>query len=96
MGTATDKFLQYQLVTAWTLRANTSAEPYLVLNFFPPSRRLCCDADFTMSSFIEGNVKNGFIAQFIPNAMGLHVVLVEYNGVAVGGTPFYSKAGHLT
>lgn len=37
-------------------------------------------------------MKNGFIAQFIPNAVGLHVVLVEYNGVAVGGTPFYSKA----
>ena len=43
--------------------------------------------------FIVGNVKNGFIAQFIPNAVGLHVVLVEYNGIAVGGTPFYSKAG---
>ena len=41
----------------------------------------------------SGNVKNGFIAQFIPNAVGLHVVLVEYNGIAVGGTPFYSKAG---
>ena len=41
---------------------------------------------------VTGNVKNGFIAQFIPNAVGLHVVLVEYNGVAVGGTPFYSKA----
>ena len=38
-------------------------------------------------------MKNGFIAQFIPNAVGLHVVLVEYNGIAVGGTPFYSKAG---
>ena len=41
---------------------------------------------------VTGNVKNGFVAQFIPNAVGLHVVLVEYNGVAVGGTPFYSKA----
>lgn len=41
---------------------------------------------------VTGNVKNGFIAQYIPNAVGLHVVLVEYNGVAVGGTPFYSKA----
>ena len=40
---------------------------------------------------VTGNVKNGFIAQFIPNAVGLHVVLVEYNGVAVGGTPFYCK-----
>ncbi len=44
----------------------------------------------------SGNVKNGFIAQFIPNAVGLHVVLVEYNGIAVGGTPFYSKAGPIT
>ena len=41
---------------------------------------------------VTGNVKNGFIAQFVPNAVGLHVILVEYNGVAVGGTPFYSKA----
>merc|ERR550532_3952140 len=31
---------------------------------------------------VTGNVKNGFVAQFIPNAVGLHVVLVEYNGVA--------------
>ena len=41
---------------------------------------------------VTGNVKNGLVAQFIPNTVGLHVVLVEYNGVAVGGTPFYSKA----
>jgi len=41
---------------------------------------------------VTGNVKNGFVAQFVPNAVGLHVILVEYNGVAVGGTPFYSKA----
>ena len=41
---------------------------------------------------VPGNVKNGFVAKFIPNAVGLHVVLVEYNGVAVGGTLFYSKA----
>ena len=37
-------------------------------------------------------MKNGFVAQFIPTAVGLHVILVEYNGVAVGGTPFYAKA----
>ena len=36
-------------------------------------------------------MKNGFVAQFIPTAVGLHVVLVEYNGVAVGGTPYYAK-----
>ena len=40
---------------------------------------------------VTGNVKNGFVAQFIPGVAGLHVVLVEYNGVAVGGTPFYCK-----
>ena len=40
---------------------------------------------------MTGNVKNGFVAQFIPGVAGLHVVLVEYNGVAVGGTPFYCK-----
>lgn len=45
---------------------------------------------------VTGNVKNGFVAQFIPNAVGLHVVLVEYNGVAVGGTPFYCKVGNTT
>ena len=41
---------------------------------------------------VTGNVKNGFTAEFVPRTVGLHVVLVEYNGVAVGGTPFYSKA----
>lgn len=41
---------------------------------------------------VTGNVRNGFTAEFLPKDVGLHVVLVEYNGVAVGGTPFYSKA----
>ena len=29
---------------------------------------------------------------FVPSEAGVHTVLVEYNGVAVGGTPFLSKA----
>ncbi len=41
---------------------------------------------------VSGNVKNGFEAEFVPSEVGLHTVLVEYNGVAVGGTPFFAKA----
>ena len=41
---------------------------------------------------VSGNVKSGFEAEFEPRESGVHTVLVEYNGVAVGGTPFYSKA----
>ncbi len=40
---------------------------------------------------VSGNVKNGFEAEFVPSEVGLHTVLVEYNGVAVGGTPFFAK-----
>jgi hypothetical protein len=36
-------------------------------------------------------VKNGFNAEFLPVEVGIHMILVEYNGVAVGGTPFYCK-----
>ena len=28
----------------------------------------------------------------MPSEVGIHMILVEYNGMAVGGTPFYSKA----
>ena len=41
---------------------------------------------------MSGNVKNGFTAEFVPIEVGIHMILVEYNGVAVGGTPYYSKA----
>ena len=41
---------------------------------------------------VTGNVKNGFTAEFFPIEVGIHMILVEYNGVAVGGTPYYSKA----
>ena len=41
---------------------------------------------------VSGNVKSGFEAEFEPLEIGVHTILVEYNGVAVGGTPFYSKA----
>ncbi len=41
---------------------------------------------------VTGNVKSGFIAEFVPLEVGIHMILVEYNGVAVGGTPYYSKA----
>ena len=40
---------------------------------------------------VTGNVKNGFNAEFLPVEVGIHMILVEYNGVAVGGTPFYCK-----
>jgi hypothetical protein len=41
---------------------------------------------------VSGNVKSGFEAEFEPRETGVHTILVEYNGLAVGGTPFYSKA----
>ncbi len=41
---------------------------------------------------VSGNVRNGFEAEFVPSEVGLHTVLVEYNGVAVGNTPFLAKA----
>lgn len=41
---------------------------------------------------MSGNVKNGFKAEFAPTEVGIHTILVEYNGVAVGNTPFYAKA----
>ncbi len=41
---------------------------------------------------VSGNVRNGFTAEFLPSEVGLHTLLVEYNGVAVGGTPFLAKA----
>ena len=41
---------------------------------------------------VTGNVRGGFSAEFVPTEVGLHTILVEYNGVAVGGTPFYAKA----
>lgn len=41
---------------------------------------------------VTGNVKNGFTAEFVPKEVGPHTILVEYNGMAVGGTPFFSKA----
>ena len=45
---------------------------------------------------VSGNVKSGFEAEFEPRESGVHTVLVEYNGVAVGGTPFYSKVTYMT
>ncbi|XP_040581281.1 uncharacterized protein [Lepeophtheirus salmonis] len=41
---------------------------------------------------VTGSVKNGFTAEFVPQEVGIHLILVEYNEIAVGGTPFYSKA----
>ena len=41
---------------------------------------------------VTGNVKSGFTAEFLPSEVGIHMILVEYNGMAVGGTPFYAKA----
>ena len=41
---------------------------------------------------VTGNVKSGFTAEFLPSEVGIHMILVEYNGTAVGGTPFYAKA----
>ncbi len=41
---------------------------------------------------VTGNVKDGFVAQFVPDEVGPYVIGVEYNNVPVGGTPFTGKA----
>jgi len=41
---------------------------------------------------VTGNVKDGFVAQFVPDEVGPYVLGVEYNNVPVGGTPFTCKA----
>ena len=37
---------------------------------------------------MTGNVKSGFLAEFLPEEVGPHVISVEYNNIPVGGTPF--------
>jgi len=41
---------------------------------------------------VTGNIDAGFVAEFTPRDVGGHTITVEYNGQAVGGTPFLSKA----
>ena len=41
---------------------------------------------------VTGNVKNGFLAEFLPQEVGPYVIAVDYNNVPVGGTPFTGKA----
>lgn len=41
---------------------------------------------------MTGNIDSGFVAEFTPRDVGAHTLTVEYNGQAVGGTPFVSKA----
>ena len=41
---------------------------------------------------MTGNVKDGFVAQFVPDEVGPYIIGVEYNNVPVGGTPFTGKA----
>lgn len=41
---------------------------------------------------VAGNVKNGFTAEFTPEEVGAYTICVEYNGIAVAGTPFTGKA----
>ena len=45
----------------------------------------------TLPVKVTGNTRTGFKAEFVPKEVGAHTVLVEYNGSAVGGTPFTSK-----
>ena len=40
---------------------------------------------------VTGNVKNGFTDEFEPIEAGIHKILVEYNGLAVGGNLLYSN-----
>lgn len=37
-------------------------------------------------------MKDGFVAQFVPDEVGPYIIGVEYNNVPVGGTPFTGKA----
>ena len=40
---------------------------------------------------VTGNVKSGFLAEFLPEEVGPHIISVEYNNIPVGGTPFTGK-----
>ena len=40
---------------------------------------------------VTGNIKSGFLAEFLPEEVGPYVISVEYNNVPVGGTPFTGK-----
>lgn len=37
---------------------------------------------------VTGNIKSGFLAEFLPEEVGPYVISVEYNNIPVGGTPF--------
>ena len=41
---------------------------------------------------VTGNVKNGFLAEFVPDEVGPYIIGVDYNNIPVGGTPFTGKA----
>ena len=49
-----------------------------------------CSKDIPVQ--VTGNVKDGFVAQFVPDEVGPYIIGVEYNNVPVGGTPFTGKA----
>ena len=51
---------------------------------------LYCSKDIPVQ--VTGNVKDGFVAQFVPDEVGPYIIGVEYNNVPVGGTPFTGKA----
>jgi len=53
---------------------------------------ICAGPNEDLPVKVSGNVRQGFRAEFVPVEVGVHKVLVEYNGVAVGGTPFFAKA----
>ena len=41
---------------------------------------------------VTGNVKNGFLAEFLPQEVGPYDISIKYNNVLVGGTPFTGQA----
>ena len=45
---------------------------------------------------VTGNIKSGFLAEFLPEEVGPYVISVEYNNIPVGGTPFTGMTSALT
>ena len=49
----------------------------------------------TLPVRVNGSTRIGFRAEFVPREVGVHSVMVDYNGEPVPGTPFSSKVNDM-
>jgi hypothetical protein len=49
----------------------------------------------TLPVRVNGSTRIGFRAEFVPREVGVHSVMVDYNGEPVAGTPFSSKVSFI-